>query len=313
MLKDWISEARPRTLLLSASNCSLGCALGFYYGSVDCFNMMVAALIVTTGMLMQIISNLANDYGDAVRGSDTEQRLGPVRGVMTGAISLNQLKRAMAMVIVLTAIVGLLAIILSVGDDLNTTAWFVFLGVVSIVAALFYTLGMAYGYKGLGDVAVFIFFGVLAVIGPQLMITNVSGSGLEVYPDSFLLCISVGMGSVMLLNVANMRDIVEDSENGKKTLAVRFGRRFAAFYHMVLFAMVTAMSFLACFLSHKSWEISILGVSLIPLFATTYRAVTNVHDGSKIAPELKFTALGVFFHHSAWIAVLIMDYWIYQI
>lgn len=313
MLKDWIVEARPKTLLLSASNCSLGCALGFYYGIVNLYNLAVAVFIVVTGMLLQVISNLANDYGDACRGADSSERLGPIRGAMTGVISLNQLKRAMAVVIIMASCTGLIAIVMSISNDINTLAWFVFLGVVSITAALFYTIGMAYGYKGLGDVAVFVFFGVLAIIGPQLMITNVSGGGLEVYPDSFLLCISVGLGSVMVLHVANMRDIIEDRKSGKKTLAARFGYKFAAVYHVVLFALVVVLSFLACFMSHKSWEISILAISLIPLFAATYRAINNVHDGKKIAPELKFTSLGVFFHHVAWIIVLIIDYWIYQL
>lgn len=312
MLKDWITEIRPRTLLLSASNCALGCALGFFYGVVNFYNLIVALLIILTGMLLQIISNLANDYGDAFRGSDSSGRLGPIRSIMTGAITLTDLKKAMLIVIGAACITGFCAVYMSVNNDINTLAWFLFLGVVSITAALFYTIGMAYGYKGLGDIAVFIFFGVLAVLGPQVMVTNASGGGIEIYPDTVLLCFAVGFGSVMVLHVANMRDIAEDKINGKRTIAVRLGFKLAAIYHIALFAFTLLTSFLACFLSHKGWQISIIALASIPLFASTYRAVKNVHDGRKVASELKFTVLGVLFHNLAWILVLVIDYWFYQ-
>ncbi len=313
MLKDWIIEARPRTLLLGASNCSLGCALGFYYGNVNFYNIIVALLIIITGCLLQIISNLANDYGDACKGSDGANRLGPQRAIMTGAISLKELKHSMVYVILAACFTGFLAVFMSFPNDINSLAWFIFLGVISITAALFYTIGMAYGYKGLGDLAVFIFFGVLAILGPQIMIANVSGGGIEIYPDAALLCMSVGFASVMVLHVANMRDIAEDTINGKRTLAVRLGYKLASFYHIGLLIATTILSFIACFVSHKGWQISIIALALIPLLASSYRAVKNVKDGKKVALELKFTVLGVFFHNIAWILVLCIDFWVYRI
>lgn len=311
MLKDWIKEARPQTLLLGATNCAVGCGLGFYYGAVNAYNIAAAFLIIITGMLLQILSNLANDYGDAFKGADGAQRLGPIRGVMTGAISLAGLKKFMAIVTIMLSITGLSAVYMTLGNDPHAFAWFIFLGVISILAAILYTVGVSYGYRGLGDVSVFLFFGVLAVLGPQIMITSASGAGFEIYPDAFMLCASVGAGSVMVLHTANMRDISEDSLNGKRTLAVRLGYRLATIYHIALFVTVASSSFLACFMSHKGWEISILALSLIPLASSAYRTIINVHDGALVAKELKYTLIGCAIHHFAWLIVLLVDFWVY--
>lgn len=311
MLKDWITEARPQTLLLGATNCAVGCGLGFYYGAVNAYNIAAAFLIIVTGMLLQILSNLANDYGDAFKGADGASRLGPIRAAMTGAISLNGLKKFMAIVTILLSITGLSAVYMTLGNDPHAFAWFIFLGVISILAAILYTVGVSYGYRGLGDVSVFLFFGVLAVLGPQIMITSASGSGFEIYPDAFMLCVSVGAGSVMVLHTANMRDISEDTLNGKRTLAVRLGYRLASVYHIALFILVLSCSFLACFMSHKGWEISILALSLIPLASSAYRTIINVHDGAKVAKELKYTLIGCAIHHFAWLIVLLVDFWVY--
>ena len=250
-LKDWVKEARPQTLLLGATNCAVGCGLGFYYGAVNAYNIAAAFLIVITGMMLQILSNLSNDYGDAYKGADGANRLGPIRAVMTGAISLDGLRRFMAIVTIMLSLTGFGAVYMTLNSDPHVLAWFLFLGVLAILAAILYTLGIAYGYRGLGDISVFLFFGALAVIGPQIMIANASGSGFEIYPDTYLLAVSVGAASMMVLHTANMRDMAEDKAVNKRTLAVRLGYKWAAAYHGLLFTLVAACSFLACFLNHK--------------------------------------------------------------
>ncbi|MCR5085412.1 MAG: 1,4-dihydroxy-2-naphthoate octaprenyltransferase [Succinivibrionaceae bacterium] len=311
MLRDWISEARPRTLLLASTNCATGCGLGFYYGAFNLYTLAVAALIVLTAVLLQVLTNMANDYGDGCRGADSANRLGPVRPAMTGAVSMVRLRRGMGVVTILACLVGLLAVYLSVHESLIALSWFIFLGTVSIIAALFYTLGIAYGYHGFGDIAVFIFFGLLAVGGSQSLITNASGTDLDIYPDTVMLAISVGADSVMVLNVANMRDIAEDRLNGKRTIPARLGYRGAAIYHVILFIVTVLASFCACFMSHKGWEFTIIGIALLPLLASTYRAANHVRDGAQVAPELKYTVLGCTFHHLAWMVVLVVDFWFY--
>ncbi len=311
MLNNWINEARPRTLILGAANCALGCALGFYYGSVNCYTLTTAFFTVITGMLLQVVANFANDYGDAYRHADTPDRLGPVRAVMSGAISISQLRKGMALVILLCACTGVIAVGMAVGNDLQLLSWFIFLGVLSILAALFYTLGMAYGYKGLGDLFVFLFFGVVAVTGSQMLITAASNNGTDFYPDTFFLSLSLGASSVMVLHVAAMRDIEEDRIHGKKTLAARLGPALSCIYLAIMFTGTVAFSATACLLSHKAWELVIIGMSLIPLFASTARTIRYSKDGKRIAPELKYTSLGSGIHALAWILVLILDFWVY--
>lgn len=310
-LKDWMSEARPKTLLLGATNCLLGCSLGFYYGNVSLYSILTATMVVLTGVLLQILSNFANDYGDAYKNADGDGRLGPIRAVMTGNISLALLRKGMAVIILLAAISGFIAVALAVGNNLQVLSWFVFLGVLAILAALFYTVGLSYGYKGFGDLAVFIFFGVVAVIGSQLLITAACDSGLDIYPDTLLLSFSVGASSVMLLHVSSVRDIQEDLSNGKRTLATRLGYKMSGVYLLALFAITALFSLSACFFSHKAWEISILGVALLPLLASTVRTVKHIRDGQLVALERKYTALGITIHNVAWMVVLVLDFWVY--
>ena len=230
---------------------------------------------------------------------------------MSGGLSLTQLRKGIGVAILLAVIVGAVAVGMSFFNNINALAWFLFLGAVSIVAALLYTVGMAYGYKGLGDLSVFIFFGILAVVGPQIMLSNASDLGVAVYPDTILLCISVGASSVMVLHVANMRDIDEDFLNGKKTIAVRLGRKMAGFYHAFLFIITVIFSLTACCLSHRAWECAILLVGLIPLFLSAFRAINHVKDPLLVAKELKHTLIGCFCHNVAWIIVICVDFVLY--
>lgn len=311
MLSYWINEMRPRTLLLGVTNCALGCALGFYYGDMTLYSLITAISIVITGVLLQILCNFANDYGDAYRQADSKNRKGPIRAVMVGAISLTQLRKGMAVVTIFAAVFGSLAVFLAVGNNLQVLSWFIFLGAISILAALFYTIGMAYGYKGFGDVAVFIFFGLVAVIGSQILITAASSNALDMYPDTFLLGVSSGLGSVMVLHVASTRDIIEDRQNGKHTLASRLGFKMSALYLIILFLGTLITSVSACIFSHKAWELSFILISLTPLLASTYRTCKNIENPEKVARELKFTALGCALHHIAWMLVLTLDFWVY--
>ena len=311
MFQLWLNEIRPKTLLLALSNCAVGCFLGFYYGEISFFTILLSVLIVITGVLLQIVSNLANDYGDACKGADGANRVGPIRAVMSGGLSLNQLRNGIGVTIIIAVIIGAIAVLMSFYNNIQALAWFLFLGAIAIVAALLYTVGMSYGYKGLGDLSVFIFFGILAVVGPQLMITNVGDMGIVIYPDTVLLCISVGAASVMVLHVANIRDIDEDIQNGKKTIAVRLGKRMAGFYHVFLFVITLAFSIVACCLSHKPWESIILILGLVPLFLSVYRTINHIHEAPLVAKELKHTLIGCFTHNLAWIIVLIVDLGLY--
>uniref|UniRef100_UPI00402A6A50 1,4-dihydroxy-2-naphthoate octaprenyltransferase n=1 Tax=Succinivibrio sp. TaxID=2053619 RepID=UPI00402A6A50 len=311
MLKDWLSEIRLKSLLLALTNCALGCALGYYYGNVTAYTLFTGFLIVATGVLLQILSNFADDYGDACKSADGPNRLGPIRAVMLGSISLTALRKSMATVTLLATICGSLALFMSVGNNIEVLSWFVFLGVAAVLAAIFYTIGMAYGYKGFGDIAVFIFFGLAAVIGSQILVLGASDQGVALFPDSFLLGLACGAQSVMVLHVASMRDIVEDRLSGKKTIAARLGPKMSAVYLIVMFAFSAIVSLSACFFSHKFWECFIVLFALLPLAAATYRASIHCEDGQAVAKERKYTLIGCAFHNIVWMMLLTLDYWFY--
>lgn len=311
MISDWLTELRIKSLLLSFTNCAVGCALGFYYGVVSLYTLFASVLIVATGVLLQILSNFADDYGDALKEADGPNRLGPIRAVMLGSISLTQLRKAMGTVTVAATICGMIALYMCVGNNLQALSWFVFLGVLAVLAAIFYTIGFAYGYKGFGDVAVFIFFGLAAVVGSQLLVLGASGQSVDIFPDSIYLGCAIGIHSVMILHISAMRDINEDRITGKKTVAARLGHRLSAIYLAVMFVVSCLLSVGACLTSHKLWECSILLVALIPLLASTYRAFIHCEDGALVAKERKFSLIGCAIHNIAWIIILTVDFWVY--
>lgn len=311
MLKDWLTEIRVKSLLLAFSNCVLGCAIGFYYGRVNCFTITTSSLIVITGILLQILSNFADDYGDACKNADGPNRLGPIRAVMIGSISLTSLRKSMALVTTLATFTGCVALIMAVGYDLQVLAYFTFLGVAAVLAAIFYTIGLAYGYQGFGDLAVFIFFGLAAILGSQMLILGASRSGIDLFPDSYMLAVAVGIHSVMVLHIANMRDITEDRLNGKKTIAARLGVHLSAVYLLVLYIISALLSLAACATSHQLWECIIIAFALLPLFATTMRVFIHKHNPKNVASERKYALIGCAIHNLAWTVVLILDFWVY--
>lgn len=230
----WFDAARPKTLPLALVSILTGSSLAFSIGS---FSPMVALLALVTAILLQILSNLANDYGDAVKGTDNEARIGPMRALQSGAVTLKEMRQAIMINITFTIFSGL-ALIFYALDSMQSILAFIGLGVLAMLAAIAYTVGnKPYGYVGLGDLSVFIFFGLLGVDGTYFLHTGVI--------DSHLLLPSIGCGlfAVAVLNVNNMRDIENDQECGKKTVAVRLGPELAKKYHFsLLFGALVAFS-----------------------------------------------------------------------
>ncbi|MEI2267512.1 1,4-dihydroxy-2-naphthoate polyprenyltransferase [Erwinia sp. CGal63] len=224
-LRAWLESFRLRTLPLACASVITGSALAWQQSS---FNPTVALLTLLTTALLQILSNLANDYGDAVKGSDTPERLGPLRGMQKGLIGLKQMRFALALTTVLTLIAGV-TLVVSACDSLVDMLGFLALGAVAVVAAIAYTVGKKpYGYLGLGDLAVLIFFGWLGVVGSFYLQTH------SLQWLSFLPATGCGLLAVAVLNVNNMRDIDSDRRNGKFTVAVRLGACSARYYHAML-------------------------------------------------------------------------------
>lgn len=287
VIQAWISAFRPRTLFLAAAGVILGSGLALH---VDRFDLTTALLTLTTALLLQLLSNLANDLGDFVKGTDrTGERVGPTRSVQSGKITPLQMKIGIGITALITMISGLI-LLLRLFHTIEFVAIVVFLivGFFSLVAALFYTLGSRpYGYIGLGDFFAFLFFGPIAVVGTYYLQAQLIDLR-SLYP-------SIGMGllSTMILNVNNMRDIKNDAKSGKRTIAVRLGLAHAKVYHTTLMLLMYA-----CFLTYSFMYAN------TPLYRFAYVAVYGFQfvllsqifkkEGRDLDPYLRKTALSAF-------------------
>ncbi|MDC9592775.1 1,4-dihydroxy-2-naphthoate polyprenyltransferase [Xenorhabdus sp. IM139775] len=257
-IQAWLESLRPKTLPLAVAAVITGSALASWTGH---FKWPVALLALLTAAMLQILSNLANDYGDVVKGSDTRERIGPMRGMQKGLITARQMKNALKITVLLSCLSGI-ALIAVACNSPSDILGFLALGLLAIVAAITYTVGTRpYGYLGLGDISVLIFFGYLSVLGTYyLQVGTFSISTLLPATASGLLAVAV-------LNINNLRDIESDRQNGKNTLAVRLGGKKARYYHAVL--LITAMLCLIVFtLLYLNGWLSWLFLLAFPLLLT---------------------------------------------
>ena len=216
----WIQAARFRTLPLAASGSFIAAGIAAYH---RVFRLEVFALMFVVSMLLQVIANFADDYGDLSHGLDDETRVGPKRGMQRGVITPAQMKRALIGMCVLTFLLGcaLIAVAFSGGPALTSNTWsaaafFVVLGVVSIAAAVLYTVGPhPYGYLGLGDIVSAFFFGIVAVVGGSFLYLHLFQS------LSLIAGIALGLPVAAVMNINNMRDSTADAAKGKHTIANR--------------------------------------------------------------------------------------------
>ncbi len=223
----WIRASRLRTLPLAFSCSLMGSFVAWHDGA---FNAGVFWLALITTLFLQILSNLANDYGDSVNGADNPHRVGPARTVQSGAISRKEMKNAVILTSVLAFISGIVLIGAGIGFSFSL-GWLAFLGLglLALAAAITYTAGSKpYGYVGLGDLFVFLFFGLTGVIGTYFLHTQTLKAAI------LLPATAVGFLSTAVLNLNNMRDVHGDSLSGKNTLVVKFGSKMARYYHAAL-------------------------------------------------------------------------------
>ncbi len=282
MLRSWITAFRLRTLPLALA--SIG--MGTFMAAVDgYFSWSVFAFCALTTVLLQILSNLANDYGDTVNGADSEHRSGPARTVQAGLISLKAMKTAIGLFVVLTLISGTYLLYLSFGFRLEAFLFFFGLGIAAILAALAYTAGRKpYGYIGLGDLSVVIFFGFVAVLGSYYLY------GESIRTDLILPAISIGLFSTAVLNVNNIRDIESDRQAGKYSIPVRIGRKNAVIYHWIILTVGMLSSLVFVLLNFSSpWQFLFLLTT--PLLIVNARAVKTKQTSDQLDPFLKQMAL----------------------
>jgi 1,4-dihydroxy-2-naphthoate polyprenyltransferase len=282
----WIKAFRLRTLPLALSSAILGSFLAYAQGG---FRWEILLLSILTTLFLQILSNLANDYGDAMHGTDNLNRLGPLRVTQSGLITKTRMRIMIVVFIFLSLASGSTLIFIGLHEiGWKTIMVFFILGISAIYAAIKYTVGKnPYGYIGLGDVFVFIYFGIVGVAGTYYLHVNTFD------PWILLPASAIGMLSSGVLNLNNMRDVENDSLSGKRTLVVYIGREAAKIYHLLLISLSILFSLVYTFVHFNSFY-QFLFMLTCPLFALNVMVVMRSNEPVELNNELKKLALSTF-------------------
>lgn len=273
---------RLRTLPLALASIGMG---SFLAADVALFSSSVLLLSALTTIFLQVLSNLANDYGDSYHGADSAFREGPQRSVQAGTISSASMLRAIFLFVALSLASGILLIYLALGFNWQTFVFFLTLGILCIVAAIAYTAGKKpYGYAGLGDISVMIFFGLVGVLGTYYLHTGRFDAA------TILPALSSGFFATAVLNVNNIRDIKSDKLAGKKSIPVRLGKRKAVIYHWFLLVAGIFFALVYTFYQFQSyWQL--LFLIIIPLLVKNGVAVYKENTAAALDPYLKQMAM----------------------
>ncbi|MCL9806612.1 1,4-dihydroxy-2-naphthoate octaprenyltransferase [Flavobacterium amniphilum] len=297
-MKHWIEAARLRTLPLSVSGILVGSlyALNNPTNNVltptQVFDWRIFILAILTTVGFQVLSNFANDYGDGVKGTDNDDRVGPQRAIQSGVISPDAMKKAMYLTALLTFLCAVLLIYIAFTDKyLLFSLFFLILGIVAIASAIKYTVGdSAYGYKGFGDVFVFVFFGLVSTLGVNFLYSK------QFDWQLVLPACAIGMLSAGVLNLNNMRDELSDAKAGKNTLVVKMGGQKAKIYHFFLVggAMILVLIFAVIYNNVGfRWDQYAFLAAYFPLMRHL-RVVYLCDDNRRLDPQLKVLALSTF-------------------
>ena len=285
-LKAWVSAARLRTLPLSISGIITAAAAAAH---IDQYTSIIFWLAIATTLGFQVLSNFANDYGDGVKGTDNDDRVGPARALQSGLLTERELKRGMIFTAIITLLLASMLIFVAFGNNNFVLSLLFFnLGIAAIIAAVKYTVGKSsYGYRAMGDVFVFIFFGLVGVLGCYFLFT-------ETVTDYILLpAITIGLLSVAVLNLNNMRDRLTDVKVNKNTLAVILGESKVKSYHTALILGGFTSAVVYFFLQSKGLYSFLPLIAFIPLFMNIIK-VYKTDIPKNLDPELKKVALSTF-------------------
>jgi 1,4-dihydroxy-2-naphthoate octaprenyltransferase len=285
-MKHWIQAARLRTLPLSVSGIIVG---SFYAMSQALFNWSIVMLALLTTLGFQILSNFANDYGDGIKGTDNEDRVGPKRTIQSGVISPKQMKNALMITSILTLLSAIALIYVAFkGRNLFFSVLYLLLGILAIGSAIKYTVGnSAYGYRGFGDLFVFIFFGLVSTLGIYFMFAK------EMDWLLLLPATSIGFLSVAVLNLNNMRDEESDRKSNKNTVVVKMGASNAKVYHYFLIISSIVLILAFSYFKDFTFDQYLYVIAFVPLLKHLKTVYTNINP-KELDPELKKVALSTF-------------------
>ena len=293
----WIKAFRLRTLPLALSATTLGSLVAH---AENRFSWSVFIFAVLTTLFLQILSNLANDYGDARKGTDSEHRIGPLRVTQSGLVSKRQIEWMIGIFLMLSLLSGstLIQAYYYLKSEIKELKVFFLLGISAIYAAVKYTIGKRpYGYKGFGDIMVFIYFGILGVAGTYFLHTH------TLHPSILLPASSVGLFSMGVLNLNNLRDHENDAINGKNTLVVRMGVQWAKTYHVILLLTALVLAVIYTVLNFESYYQLIFLLPVPLLIDDISKVITNTVP-VELNRELKRLAMAtLLFSISFWIGL----------
>ena len=286
-MKHWIEAARVRTLPLSVSGIIVG---SFYAMSQGLFNWNIVAFALLTTLGLQILSNFANDYGDGIKGTDNDDRVGPKRSIQKGTITPFEMKNAMILTSIITLCFAALLIYYAFKESYPEYSFIFFvLGVLAVASAIRYTVGKgAYGYHGYGDVFVFVFFGLVSTFGVYFMFSK------EIDWLLLLPATAIGFLSVGVLNLNNMRDEESDRKAGKNTVVVKKGGAWAKKYHYFLIISAMTLVVLFAILNGFHFDQYLFLAAYLPITSHLIRVSKN-RNPKLLDPELKKLALSTFF------------------
>ena len=294
-MKHWIQAARLRTLPLSVSGIIVGSMYALAHPTnkiltpTEVFNWRIFGLALLTTLGLQILSNFANDYGDGMKGTDNEDRVGPKRAIQSGAISPEAMKRAIFLTASLTLISAMLLIYYAFRDtNIGYSLFYLVLGVLAIASAIRYTVGnTAYGYRGYGDLFVFVFFGLVSTLGVNFLYSK------QLSFDLFLPATAIGLLSVGVLNLNNMRDEESDRKSKKNTMVVKMGGAKAKKYHYFLIVSAMVLVLMFAIIDEFHFDQYLFLLAYIPLTKHLITVCKN-QEPRALDAELKKLALSTF-------------------
>ena len=285
-VKYWIQAARIQTLPLSISGIFLGSSFAYHINS---FDNIIFFLSIITAISFQVLSNFANDYGDGILGTDN-QRIGPDRVIASGKLSLKELKKGIVINVFISITFSYSLIKYSFKSDYFLILIFLILSISSIVAAIKYTMGKSpYGYHGLGDIFVFIFFGYVSVFGSFFLQTKF------INYELFILAAIIGFLCVGVLNLNNIRDIENDSAMNKKTIPTRIGFGNAKIYQIFLILFSIVLTALLTSKFKPSYNYIFVVIGILPLVYHLFK-VSQAKNPIEFKPLLKQLAVSSFFY-----------------
>ena len=285
--KIWIEAARLRTLPLALSVILMGT---FLAASEEKFNNAIFIFCILTTLFLQILSNFANDFGDSQNGADNDLRNGPKRAVQSGEITKQKMFAGIIVMVVLSFASGLCLLKLVFGEINEKFIFFLILGIISIAAAIKYTAGKnPYGYMGLGDLSVFVFFGLVGVMGSYFLYTK------NINYKILLPASTIGLFSMAVLNLNNLRDIMPDTLAGKRTLPVRLGFYWGIKYQILICVLGWICSFIFLLIYNKIWQGFILFIPFFILLFTVILPLLKLKNGENLDKYLRIMALNTLF------------------